>query len=730
VKTISLKKVSAVAVAAISLSGLSAISATPAFALADETANLTVFATSPTTATALSGTASIDIYVGANAALTAAAGFTVLPTNTSRPNGASAPTLSLTSSGAAAPFATSGTAANTSTLTTSGVGLQSTANGTSGGTLATISGGVGTKIGVLTVTGFDQPGIYRVTVTPDGAGTDTAVVLNIPVGYSADAVNANRVFPYQGSNTTTGWSGTSSGLAGLRITNLTAATRYYVTVDKGAINSVAVTASIAGGVASGGTASTFNNTNGTNLSGGIDFWSTSATRASLTSDGVDITVTDLGAASTTVKVVTYSASTGAATTFATATVTWGVAPAISTTYSTATLAAGNACSTAATTPIVLASTAGVTLAAGTTTGASLCIQTKDQYDVALTGQALSVTISGPGLIRLDDNTTTGVTGNVRTQSLTAASRASTSTAAIGITADGTAGVATITVTSGTTVIATKTVTFYGAVAKYTPTVLQVVSADGVATTDAVLVAATDAAGVVVPGATIYAFSGNTAAASVPSSVTTVTSAGTLGGTAPASFQAATPIGSAEVNVTGVSATTEKEVTLTFGNASTLALSTVKATAVVKIGSIKASSIKVTTDKTSYAPGEAMKITFSMTDSLGRPIAGGAGTGLLDSVITSASLSGDTLPTTAIASLTGSKTYTVFAPLSGGKLKITTTTGAAGTFVATAAADQVIVTDVTVTDPNASLLTQIDALNAKIVALNALIAKIMNKLVVN
>jgi hypothetical protein len=33
----------------------------------------------------------------------------------------------------------------------------------------------------------------------------------------------------------------------------------------------------------------------------------------------------------------------------------------------------------------------------------------------------------------------------------------------------------------------------------------------------------------------------------------------------------------------------------------------------------------------------------------------------------------------------------------------------------------------VSDPNAGLLTQIDALNAKIVALNALIAKIMKKL---
>jgi len=707
VKTISLKKVSAVAVASLGFGLLSVVPAQAAGSAAswtDADDTITVAAVG----TSASSTFSITAGAGDNTKAELATTLTL-----EVPSDSSVTLTQNAATGTTDVFSATGFALGTATdAATPAVDVSD--GGLSLGTAVT---GAGTMtFGTATIVP-DVVGVYKLKLSHAGTVADTLVIY---VGTSLDAVNTNKAFSAQGSDiTSTGWKGVAGGQATVRFTNFTTdvARTYYVTTTGGAIT--AATERDAGS-----NLGSVQKTNTTDFGGGINF---TTDGSSLSSDAYDITVTDNGAATSVLAIKYFNASTGAATTFATATVTWGVAPALSATYSTAKLAAGNDCTTAATTAVVLANTAGVTLAAGATTGASLCIQTKDQYDVALTGQALSVTISGPGLIRLDDNTTTGVTGNVRTQSLTAASRASTSTAAIGITADGTAGVATITVTSGTTVIATKTVTFYGSVAKYTPTVLQVVSADGVATTDAVLVAATDAAGVVVPGATIYAFSGNTSAASVPSSVTTVTSAGTLGGTAPASYQAATPIGSAEVNVTGVSGTTEKEVTLTFGNASTLALSTVKATAVVKIGSIKASSIKVTTDKTSYAPGEAMKITFSMTDSLGRPIAAGAGTGLLDSVITSASLSGDTLPTTAIASLTGSKTYTVFAPLSGGKLKITTTTGAAGTFVATAAADQVIVTDVTVTDPNASLLTQIDALNAKIVALNALIAKIMKKL---
>jgi hypothetical protein len=63
--------------------------------------------------------------------------------------------------------------------------------------------------------------------------------------------------------------------------------------------------------------------------------------------------------------------------------------------------------------------------------------------------------------------------------------------------------------------------------------------------------------------------------------------------------------------------------------------------------------------------------------------------------------------------------TLFAPVAGGAFNALMTSSVDGVTVITASSS--------VTDANAALLTQIDALNAKIVALNALIAKIMKKL---
>jgi hypothetical protein len=70
---------------------------------------------------------------------------------------------------------------------------------------------------------------------------------------------------------------------------------------------------------------------------------------------------------------------------------------------------------------------------------------------------------------------------------------------------------------------------------------------------------------------------------------------------------------------------------------------------------------------------------------------------------------------------GKKDYKFYAPAVSGSFTSTATyydyLGATAATTATAS----------VVDGNAGLLTQIDALNAKIVALNALIAKIMKKL---
>jgi len=75
--------------------------------------------------------------------------------------------------------------------------------------------------------------------------------------------------------------------------------------------------------------------------------------------------------------------------------------------------------------------------------------------------------------------------------------------------------------------------------------------------------------------------------------------------------------------------------------------------------------------------------------------------------------------TAGKKATSSTTPTVFAPAVAGAFSANATSSNAAKSAITASSS--------VTDGNAALLTQIDALNAKVVALNALIAKIMKKL---
>jgi len=125
------------------------------------------------------------------------------------------------------------------------------------------------------------------------------------------------------------------------------------------------------------------------------------------------------------------------------------------------------------------------------------------------------------------------------------------------------------------------------------------------------------------------------------------------------------------------------------------------------------------DKLTYAPGEAMIITRTGKDSSGNPVHDG----LASPAVTFNKGVGGTAPAAGSyvkgtsASSTSAATATVFAPVTPGSFIATATAANGATITATA----------TVTDANAGLMTQIDALNAKIVALNALIAKIMKKL---
>jgi len=455
------------------------------------------------------------------------------------------------------------------------------------------------------------------------------------------------------------------------------------------------------------------------------------TAANTNMSEVIATVASTVAGTQTLTWTAITAATGAPTVVATQTITWGAAPAISVANSKVYISAGDDTSALAAddTVVYLASTA------ATTTVANIQVTLNNDANTAFNGQKLTVTVAGPGLFGVDVNSLNGVTAD-RTSRIYADSSANAgNTWQIGIAADGTAGTSTFTIKVGDVTVATKSLVFFGSVASYTATPVLIATADGVTTTDAVVVCAVDANKNSVPGATIYASSGSTSVASIAATGTTVAAAvledlDTGAGSAldPTEYQAAKGVGCAGFAVTGVSQTTASSVVMTFRNASTAAASTVTTTATVAVGGVKASSITLTADKASYAAGEKMVLTMTLKDSAGRLIGAGPGVATLDAALkASASLGGDALFGADNATKLGVKTATVYAPLQGGKLTITGETGAAGTYVATAAAGLAISLSPTVSDPNAALLTQIDALNAKIVALNALIAKIMKKL---
>ena len=134
-----------------------------------------------------------------------------------------------------------------------------------------------------------------------------------------------------------------------------------------------------------------------------------------------------------------------------------------------------------------------------------------------------------------------------------------------------------------------------------------------------------------------------------------------------------------------------------------------------------STVTMSFDKTSYTAGAKGVLTVTVTDSAGNPASDGVYATLFSGASTT-NLTGST-PGAAVVVIGGKKTYDVYLPNAKGTATVTNTLGAT---IASKVGATVSAT-IEVADPNAGLLTQIDALNAKIVALNALIAKIMKKL---
>ncbi len=390
-----------------------------------------------------------------------------------------------------------------------------------------------------------------------------------------------------------------------------------------------------------------------------------------------------------------------------------------------------------------------------TVAANIRVAIKDSAGTAYVGQTVTASVSGPGLISgasdAAANTANTAVGTARVSAVVATAGFASFTLA----SDGTSGTSTVTISvtdkisGATTTLGTKSVTFYGSVTALTSTAnYTILKAGGGVTggttgssttvyenlanrinaTDipAVVVKAVDSSGNPAGGLLIKIRSGDV----TKGNSTTVTGADDTNGCIEDVRSAANVYSSGGTGFyncalsTPSSAKSGDATTMTFyvlDPADVLGVAELTTVVNVTVGGTTPGTETITFDKTSYAPGEAMNVTRTCKDTSGNPCADGVAA----PAITFSKAVGGTAP--------GASTYTagkksstsstgvasVFAPVIGGAFSANATSGNAAGSAVTASS--------TVTDANAGLLTQIDALNAKIVALNALIAKIMKKL---
>ena len=290
--------------------------------------------------------------------------------------------------------------------------------------------------------------------------------------------------------------------------------------------------------------------------------------------------------------------------------------------------------------------------------------------VAPVAVALSASVSGPGSVSFASN------GTGLGRSVTAGAAALANN--VYVYSDGTAGVSTITLSAGTTVIGTATVTFFGAPTSLTVTAnVPVIGASLTHTgtaLDTLVVVEKDANGVSLPQGSLGVLTFTSDATS------SVASSGfyDAGNTASACSSTTPCYGVNSGATAGVANITVADTTNSL----------TAAPVAVRVSGGVATSVVFTTDSPTYVAGQSGTLTITLSDAAGT-LPAGTYTVFSGSVTSSSALTavGATLPTTTVTvGNAGTFTDTFNAPLSDG----TATVGA------TASASTITVTPVTFT----------------------------------
>ena len=198
---------------------------------------------------------------------------------------------------------------------------------------------------------------------------------------------------------------------------------------------------------------------------------------------------------------------------------------------------------------------------------------------------------------------------------------------------------------------------------------------------------------------------------------------TVYGTVKGSYTASTgvyliPVTSVLAGSANITVTTNASATDTTG---------ISAAAVaVRVGSTTPASVKVTTDKSSYAPGEVATITVALADATNLDLVSGESytaifkTGGIASSYTLGGGSADLTGTDVNAYTAGGKTYKVFMPVTEGDVTFTWTTGSttSGTKTGLALANQAVAGTITVAVSSNATAAALDAANEATDAANA------------